>query len=98
MTPDRWLTLLSIAVGVLAIIVPVILLLAVRRADRARAEHDRERDRQQAVIDKQADTIQAQRDAIFEYKIAMAQLSPVAELVTRTVESLPIHQPERDGT
>lgn len=94
MTPDRWIALLGIAVAVLSATVPVIVVLATRRADRDRTAIDK----RDAVIDKQAETIQRQRDAIFDYKISLAQLNRTAELVTRTVEALPIPQPERDGT
>lgn len=81
MTPDRWIALLAIAVAVLAIAVPVIVTLAIRRADRDRA-----------TIDKQAETIQRQRDAIIDYKIALGQLTHTAESVNRTLGALPIPQ------
>lgn len=87
MTPDRWLVLLGIAVSLLAIAVPVIVTLSIRRADRDRA-----------VIDKQADTIQRQRDAIFDYKISLAQHNRTAEAVTRVLDALPLRESERDGT
>lgn len=76
MTPDRWIAVLGIGVTLLGVAVPVIVMLAIRRADRDRA-----------IIDKQAETIQTQRDAIIDYKITLGQLT---KSVDRTLGALPI--------
>jgi sensor domain CHASE-containing protein len=93
-TPDRWISLLGIAVAVLGVCVPVLVTVMLRRDDRQRAE----KLRMQAVIDKQIETIERQREAIIDYKIAQRELNvPVAESVRRILSALPI-PPDGSGT
>jgi cell division protein FtsX len=93
-TPDRWLTLLSIAVALLAVCVPVLVTIMLRRDDRQRAETLRLK----AVIDKQAETIERQRDTIIDYKIAQRELGGTAESVRRILSALPVAPPDGSGT
>jgi sensor domain CHASE-containing protein len=85
-TPDRWLTLLGIAVAILGICVPVLVTVMLRRDDRQRAETLRLK----AVIDKQEETIEKQRETIIDYKIAQRELGGVSESVRRLFSALPV--------
>lgn len=94
MTPERWLTLLAIAVSLLGICVPVLATVMLRRGDQHRAE----KLRLETVIAQQDKTIQQQRDAIIDYKIAQRELSgPVLESVRRILLSLPVTPREGGG-
>lgn len=92
-TPDRWLTLLGIAVAILGICVPVLVTVMLRRDDRQRAE----KLRMQTVIDKQNETIERQRDTIIDYKIAQRELGGTAESVRRLLAALPVPPPDGSG-
>jgi hypothetical protein len=92
-TPERWLTLLAIAVAILGICVPVLVTVMLRRDDRQRAE----KLRLQTVIDKQNETIERQREAIFDYKIGAAELGGTNEVVRRLLAALPINPPDGSG-
>ena len=81
MTPERWLAVLGVVVALLAIGVPVALTLILRRADR-----------KQAVIDRQAETIERLKEANLNYRFALMQLGQTAESVNKVVASLPIPQ------
>jgi hypothetical protein len=93
-TPDRWLTLLSIAVALLAVCVPVLVTVMLRRDDRQRAETLR----LQAVIAKLEETIEKQRETIIDYKIAQRELSGVSESVRRLFSALPVTPQDGSGT
>lgn len=93
MTPDRWLSLLAIAVALLGICVPVLVTVMLRAADRHRAEAQR----LTTVIEKQAETIERQREAIIDYKIAQRELGGTAESVRRILEALPVNPPDGSG-
>jgi uncharacterized protein YoxC len=93
-TPDRWIAVLGIAVAVLAICVPVLVTVMLRRDDRQRAETLRLTN----VIEKQVETIERQRDAIIDYKIAQRELSGTAESVKRILAALPITPHDGGGT
>lgn len=93
-TPDRWLTLLAIAVSLLGICVPVLVTVMLRKGDQHRAE----KLRLETVIAKQDETIERQREAITDYKIAHAALSgPVTESVRRILSALPVTPREGGG-
>jgi len=93
-TPDRWIALLGVAVGLLAICVPVLVTVMLRRSDR----HAAEKARMQAVIDKQNDTIERQRETIIDYKIANHEFHGVGEGVKRLLAALPVTPPDGSGT
>lgn len=94
MTPDRWLTLLGIATSLLGICVPVLVTVMLRKGDQHRAE----KLRLETVIEKQAETIERQRETIIDYKIAQRELSgPVTESVRRILAALPVIPREGDG-
>lgn len=93
-TPDRWLTLLAIAVSLLGICVPVMATVMLRKGDQHRAE----KLRLETVIAKQDETIERQRETIIDYKIAQRELSgPVMESVRRILMSLPVTPREGGG-
>lgn len=93
-TPDRWLTLLAIAVAVLGICVPVLVTVMLRKGDQHRAE----KLRLETVIAKQDDVIERQRETIIDYKIAQRDLNgPVLESVKRILASLPVSPREGGG-
>jgi hypothetical protein len=103
-TPDRWIAALSVVVGLLAICVPVLVTVMLRRSDREQAEKrelraqmDAERLRMQVVIDKQNETIERQRESIIDYKIAQHELSGTAESVRRILTALPVTPPDGSG-
>lgn len=105
MTPDRWIALLGIAVALLSICVPVLATVMLRRNDRQRTDKiqmqalfDAEKLRMQTVIDKQTETIERQREAIIDYKIAQREFSPVAESMRRLLASLPAPPDGSGGT
>lgn len=74
MTPDRWISLLAIAVAVLGVTVPVIL----RRSDRQRAE-----------IEKLLASNQILRDTNVDLKIQLMGLQRVGQVMDRTFSGLP---------
>ena len=79
MTPDRWLSLLAVAVALLGVCVPVLVTVMLRASDRHRAETLR----LTTVIEKQAETIANQRETIIDYKIAQRELGGVGESVRK---------------
>lgn len=81
MNPERWLAVLGIIVAVLAICVPLTATLMLRRSDR-----------KQAVIDRQAETIERLKEANLNYRLALVQLGQTAESVNKTLSALPIPQ------
>lgn len=94
MTPERWLTLLAIAVSMLGVCVPVLVTVMLRKGDQHRAE----KLRLETVIAKQDEVIERQRDAIVDYKIAQRDLNgPVLESVKRILASLPVSPREGGG-
>jgi len=92
-TPDRWLVLLGVAVSLLAICVPVLVTVMLRRDDRQRAE----KLRLETVIESKNAIIERQRDAIIDYKIAQRELGGTAESVRRLFSALPITPQDGGG-
>ncbi|HEY8998299.1 MAG TPA: hypothetical protein VIM60_10385 [Edaphobacter sp.] len=93
MNQGNWIALLGIVVALLGICVPVLVTLILRGKD----AHKAELAQRDAVITKQDEIIERQRDSIVDYKIALGQLTGTTESVNRLLRSLPIPQPQ-DGT
>jgi hypothetical protein len=94
MNPGNWIALLGVAVALLAICVPVLVTLILRGKD----AHKAELAQRDAVITKQEEIIERQRDTIFDNKISLSQLNGVAESVDRLLRAFPIPQQDRTGT
>lgn len=87
----QWI--LGVIVTLLGICVPVLVTAILRGKD----AHKAELAKRDAVIEKQDAIIDRQRDSIFDYKIALAQLTGTAESVNRLLRSFPVQQ-DRTGT
>jgi len=94
MNPGNWIALLGVAVALLAICVPVLVTLILRGKD----AHKAELAQRDAVITKQNEIIERNRESITDYKIALGQLTGTAESVNRLLRAFPIPQQDRTGT
>jgi hypothetical protein len=93
MNQGNWIALLGIVVALLGICVPVLVTLILRGKDAHKAEIA-QRD---AVIAKQEEIIERQRETIFDNKISISQLAGTAESVDRLLRAFPIPQQDRTG-
>jgi hypothetical protein len=93
MNSGNWIALLGIAVTFLAICVPVLVTLILRGKD----AHKAELAQRDAVIAKQLEIIERQRETIFDNKISLGQLAGTSEAVNRLLRAIPIPQ-QSDGT
>jgi uncharacterized protein YaaN involved in tellurite resistance len=80
-------------IAILGVSVPVLVMLLFRKSDRQQAELAK----RDAVIEKQNELIDRQRETIIDNKIALGQLTHTAESVNRLVGAFPIPQ-QQDRT
>lgn len=85
---------LGVIVALLGISVPVLVTVIFRGKD----AHTAELAKRDAVIDKQTEIIDRQRETIIDNKISLSQLTGVAESVNRLLRAFPISQQDRTGT
>lgn len=94
MNQGNWIALLGIVVALLGICVPVLVTLILRGKD----AHKAELAQRDAVIAKQDEIIERQRESITDYKIALGQFNGIGEGVNRLLRAIQVPQQDRTET